>query len=253
MSFINIYFAENKYVIDKEEFQIYSDFPLNSDSITLPKNLDVCVSLNDSIVQKFVDFFQYKIILLDSKVVVAFDLLADMFQIKTLKRLTNKFKHTHTLEIVQNFFENYNGTINSIYEELISKVLISFINEPKLLKFTIPEIYKILQNYLQENTNNLSVVMFMFKYFDFHGKDSSIIFSLVERLLCDEDEDYFLNILYQNYKDEFNFHYLQSSHLFFLFESYINVSVKYNSVKKDYDVLVNTINKLAKERIKNDE
>lgn len=253
MSVISVYFEGNRYVIDKEKFQNDSNYTLINDTIKLPSNLDDCVSLNDSTVKKFINYFDNKLLLITIHDVVAFDLLADMFQVKTLKKFTNDYKQNNSLRIAKGFFENYNGNVNTIYEELIAKNLLHFLTEPKLLQFSISSIYRIIQEYLQEYSNNMQVVNFMFRFFEVNGTESSVIFGLVERLDDNEEEDYFLNALYLNYKDTFNFSFLQSSHFYFLFESYMEISVKYHSVKMDYDELVNILFRLSKERMKKEE
>ena len=93
------------------------------------------------------------------------------------------------------------------YEELISSQLDNFLDQRALLVLPIPVIHRILSKYLQSHEITRDLLNFMFRYLNANGSDGSVLFNLIHEL-NEDDEDYFIAKLCDEYRDNFNFAFL---------------------------------------------
>ena len=204
---VRLLFKGKEYSINKKKFQEESNYILFDDIINIHSVIDDTSFIDDGILNDFVQFFNGKFIYFTGKSVIALSKLADVFLVITLKEFTDIYKQRHAKEIVENYFDDFDGTINLEYEELISSQLDNFLDQRALLVLPIPVIHRILSKYLQSHEITRDLLNFMFRYLNANGSDGSVLFNLIHEL-DEDDEDYFIAKLYDEHRDNFNFAFL---------------------------------------------
>lgn len=242
-------FNGTNFPVDKKNFQNESTHKILEKTDII--NFDEFDNVDESIVESFADYFNEMCPSFTVSNVVPLSILAEKFYVETLKHFAKIFKDKHTALLVEDFFKS-DRILNFEYEQLIAKVLPSFIDETSLLKFSIPCIYRIIQLYVKDdNSFNMDIINFMFKYFEENGPDSSVIFGLVDKL-SDEDEDEFLKKIYFEHKDCFNFCFLKPYHTTYLFSKNLQLQNKITDLEfqlSEVVVLENTIKSLKEDSV----
>lgn len=107
----------------------------------------------------------------------------------------------------------------------IARDLENRVKDNKLLNLPLATMHRIVQRYLLEgNKISKNILDFLFKEIDTHGREGSVMFSLVPCFEDDEMENYMLKKLYNEYKDTFEFCFLSGSHILRLIERLINLN-----------------------------
>ena len=230
MSFIQVHFKDYLYNINKENFKKKSAYSCFKDGIQLPEKLDELVSLDTNIVQNFVDFFNGKGSLINVSNAVALGMLADMFKVSTLKDFTTSYKETHAIEIVQDYFSKYNGKCNDEYINLIADVLNHFLDEVKLFDFSTSQLQEIIQKFTYSHSVNKPLLVFIFKYIELsNDPDVNLLLNLIPPLE-DEDENYFLEQIYERPNNQKNFECVQPCHYIYLYKQNIRYKEMLNLI-----------------------
>ena len=96
--------------------------------------------------------------------------------------------------------------MSTLEERAIAADLENRVKDNNLLKLPLPTMHRIVQRYLL-NGNKISknILDFLFKGIDTHGKDGSVLFSLVPCFEDDEMENYMLQKICNEYKETFEF------------------------------------------------
>lgn len=230
MSEVQVHFDHHVYFINKQDFEKKSSYKCFNDEIFLPKELDELVPLNEKIVHNFVDYFKGNGILISIYNVVALSMLADIYKTPKLKIFINAYKDLHAIEIVQNYFSEYDGKCNSEYEDLIGSVLNHFLDEPKLSEIPIIHLQAIIRKYTNSHSYDIPLLDFIFKYIETHTPGTFLL-RLIPLI---KDEDYFLKQIYERTNTEKTLALLQTSHYSYLYQKNI-----------EYKELINSINKLV--------
>lgn len=205
---IYLLYKGTKYSINKKKFQEESTYALPSDNIiNIYSVIDDISFIDESTIDDFVQFFNYHCVSFYGKSVMGLSKLADVFQVITLKEFTDIYKQRHTKDIIKDFFDSFDGTINLEYEELIASQLDNFLDQRELFDLPIPVIHRILSKHLQSHEITRDLLDFMFRYLNANGSDSSVLFNLIHKL-DEDDEDYFIAKLYDEHRDNFNFAFL---------------------------------------------
>ena len=230
MQFIDVYFKDYIYNINKEEFEKKALYSCFKDGILLSEKLDELVSLDSDTVRNFVDFLNGKGTIIDTSNVIALSMLADMFKVSILKEITNSYKELHAIEIVQDYFSKYDGKCNDEYLNLIADVLYNFFDEVKLLDFSTDLIREIIQKFIYSHPINKSLLDFIFKYIEFSDDSHANFLLNLIPALEDENENYFLEQIYEKSDNQKKFECVQPCHYIYLYKQNIRYKEMLNLI-----------------------
>lgn len=137
------------------------------------------------------------------------------------------------MEELKEFFSN-KKEIDVQIEELIVEHFLNCLNEEKMFKLSISTIYRLLHDFLIKNQScPRQVLDFCFKCLEvFNAKgqsqDASVLFSLIE---VNNNEDYYLDKLLNQYFDIFDPAFLHVSHVKYLYHQKIKLEEELKLLK----------------------
>ena len=114
-------------------------------------------------------------------------------------------------DILKEFF-NSNQEPNLEIENLISKDLLNYIDEPKMLKIHVSVIHRIIGRYLQTKPCSRKIIDFVFKCIHL-DVDNSVLLNLID---VTDDEEYFLRKIYYDRPANVDLVFLPSTHIIYL-------------------------------------
>lgn len=143
--------------------------------------------------------------------------LSVRYEVAYLQNITKKYITDHQDHFALESLlakESLNIDDTTFIENIISENLFSYINKEGFLLLPIPVLYRLIKRYTdksnqEDNPNNENLVDFLFKCLDKHGKNASILFSLINL------ENYQINViqklLSEPYYNIFDFTFINST------------------------------------------
>lgn len=234
MSFLKSLFFQNKNIMKKfayknkfysfnsDLFSTHSDYFSNSENsdietYNLVSEYDYCFDLTDESINLFIQFCQNQYIKITNETVMSVNYLSKKYNVILLLDKTDEYIKVHYKELIDEFLSNNLQKIQqksniAQYEDIISKYLHEIISDDRLLQLNVSSLYRIFIKYYSSNKSDEEdksiqhkIIIFLFKYCQIHGKDSSYLFSLIE---IGEDEFEFLSSMLYKYHDFIDFNYI---------------------------------------------
>lgn len=187
--------------------------------------------ISEDSIKTFIKFVQREPISLSNENVAILNYLGKKYKIKSLIKSTCNYINEHRDEIILDIFtinQNEPDFELETYEEAISNHLKEYFNDHRLLNLQIASLYRIVAKYHGQKEGNLNddekqaLNEFLFKCLDEFGREASALFKYFDfgnsRVEC-------MNQLLTEYKDVFDFHFINSDYLATVYE--------YESILKD--------------------
>lgn len=181
------YYDNKKYEFDPNKFNSISDYfkgkkIIRNDLINLVSDFDSTPRISEESIETFIHFFENQDIQITDSNALSLNYLAERFNIPVLLKKTNEYIVNNEKKIIDVALSE--KKTNHHIEVLISKYLIDFIKDDRLLSFSIAQIYRILQmfsnnNQLNENTEK-EMIDFFFNLMKVNGEEAIILFSIFD-------------------------------------------------------------------------
>lgn len=214
------YFQENQ-----RELEHAKTIQFINDKSTLNK------LISEDSIKTFIKFVQREPISLSNENVAILNYLGKKYKIKSLIKSTCNYISEHRDEIILDIFtinQNEPDFELETYEEAISNHLEEYFNDHRLLNLQMASLYRIVAKYHGQKEGSLNddekraLNEFLFKCLDEFGREASVLFKYFDfgnsRVEC-------MNRLLTEYKDVFDFHFINSDYLATVYE--------YESILKD--------------------
>ncbi|KAK8838946.1 hypothetical protein M9Y10_032406 [Tritrichomonas musculus] len=216
-------YKTHKYPIKFDFFKYSSDFysknrhelEMNKGIQLIDTNLEEIIDLSDETIQLFIKYIQNDEIDVNNHNVCALNYLDNKYEVSTLIESTDEYIVNNNKNIIFEILLNHqkDPSINTkTYENIISQHLQMYINDEQLLNLKTPILYRILDNYFNEQEEkeieNDDIFNFLFNYLDKFGRDASVLFSFVNFLNPKIEH---LSRLLNEYLKIFDFHFINLS------------------------------------------
>lgn len=158
---IHFIYKDKKYPIDIDLLNRYSEYFLSQkDNSTQGDCLELSFyddlqDFSEESIGLFVNFFQEGSIKVTQKAAISLNFLSNKFKVPRLIEITDSFIETHHNNLVNSYLSKFNEKtikINFYYEKIISKHLIEFIANDRLLQIPLSSLHRIIANYSKENS-----------------------------------------------------------------------------------------------------
>ena len=208
-----------KYPINFTFFVYSSKFFLkNQDTLQQNKNINLVdkrseerLNFPDKAIQDFIKYVHRESIEIDDENVTILNYLASKYEVSSLISYTQDYINQNQKDIIIDILivnQNDETYDTKSYEEFISKDLLFFIKDDRLLSVNFPILYRIINRYEKVPTDEL--IEFYFKCLDHYGRCASILFTKVDFL--HSKSEYFHRIM-NDYSKVFDFHFIDFSFL----------------------------------------
>lgn len=138
--------------------------------------------------------------------VVYLNYLANIYEVSSLINDTSSYMEEHEDLSLQTILLNQNieNFDLSSYETIITKYLLDYIDDERLLSINFPILFRIVSEFIKQNGSK-EIIDFLFEAVNHYGKDASILFQVIDfQDLSDED----LNKLLSKTPEQFDFNYV---------------------------------------------
>ena len=182
--------------------------------LELPLELDLPIYPDH--VSQIVDYIESgKEPQIDEKNIGVFNLLAHYLCFDQLSNLVEKYADEHANDILKVFLADENAHLWGIYEDILSKKILDYVDDLKVKSLPPANLMRILQRYLNDHEFSKEILDFIISLFEVHFENASIFCSLIP---LTKYEDYFLNEVFSKYDRYFNPTFLKPCHFKYLWE-----------------------------------
>lgn len=146
--------------------------------------------------------------------------LSQKFKVPSLFNKTKEYISTHQKEVViemMTMYHNDNNFQTKEFEEIISKDLINYLNDDRLITLPIPILHRIVTQYAinfrnkgnpNDSEQQQKLIEFLFKCLDHFGYRASVLFEHVDLLGSGGNV---INRLFDGYSEKFDFHFVSAN------------------------------------------
>lgn len=256
-------YRDKAYPINIELFKFYSQF-FSSNQLEakyekyiplLGDESENNIELSEESIQFFINFVHRKQILLTDENVIFLNYLARKYEVSLLINVTNEYissnHNNHALQLLI-LYRNEPKFHPEKYEDIISKNLLDYLNDDRLLSLDISTLHRIVDRYIiekeksNENSENDELMQFLFKCLNKFGRTASVLFTHIN--FTNEKVKY-LNQLLFDPEIEFDFHFVSCSFFKSFYEKQNEIlKIEVQNQKKHDELMKNVENELNKSR-----
>lgn len=209
-------FNINSFKCVSRYFDSIQSQPEENTNIELLNESEDDITLDESLIKNFINFFHMNKITLNKQNVFPLLKLAKKFIVPSLIKATEKFITSHRKELVIEFLlmnEDQQDFNTEEYEEIISNNVTDFIEDKKLLSLPLPVLHRIVTKYQLKN-NTLEeppeFIEFLFKCLDHFGQKASVLFDHFD---FGKSNGSVTRKLLNEYSEKFDFHFINAIQL----------------------------------------